>query len=119
MNEEMNTTHKRFVWARKESGHTQVTAAKKLGVSQQSIGMFEKAEVLKSKYLAEAAELFGVRYEWLTEGTGEMFRGKDLASVLSEENKNKLLAMTPEEQDLMFGLYEDLQKKFTAKEKEE
>ena len=67
----------RFTKARKEAGLSQVLLAERLHVSQQSIEKLENGHVKKPKYLKEAADILGVRYDWLLNGEGPMKNNHD------------------------------------------
>lgn len=67
---ELQNLPERFVWARKNKGLSQDSLARALGVSQQSIEKLENGFVRKPKYLPEAANILGVPYQWLLDGSG-------------------------------------------------
>ncbi len=62
---DLKTLADRFVWARKNKGLSQTVLANAISVSQQSIEKLENGNVVKPKYLPEAAEFLGVPYKWL------------------------------------------------------
>lgn len=59
----------RLRWAREKKGHTQVSLAKRLGVSQGAIEKAENGKSRKPKFMPEAAVELDVPYEWLRDGT--------------------------------------------------
>lgn len=61
----------RLYKARKESGLTQVQAARKVGMSQGTLAEAEKIGT-GSAYTAQLAAVYKVRAEWLADGGGEM-----------------------------------------------
>lgn len=67
----MNT---RIQQIRKTAKMTQDEFAEKIGVSKNFVWMIEKGERVPSdRTVKDICREFGVNYEWLTEGTGEMF----------------------------------------------
>lgn len=56
----------RLVWARDSYAKiSQDKAAKKLKITQPSLSAAENGEVARPRYLAEAAKLYGVPYDWM------------------------------------------------------
>lgn len=73
-NGDMKTLAERLVSARSEKGLTQDQLAKAAGIKNQStIGMLESGERRRSSYLAEIAEVLGVRAFWLATGRGPKY----------------------------------------------
>ncbi len=66
---DFNTFAKRLRYARKSKNLSQEDLAKKLEVTQQAIEKVENGQIIKPKFLYEAAKVLGVSYEWLWEGT--------------------------------------------------
>ena len=70
-NRHMDTIAKRISRTRKERGITQTELARRVGVSQGTIGHIEAGRNDTSKYLGKISSALGVRAEWLEFGRGE------------------------------------------------
>lgn len=63
----------RFRYSRITAGFSnQGKLAKALGLSQQTISYWESGLIKNPHHLPKAADLMGVSYDWLKDGTGEM-----------------------------------------------
>jgi predicted transcriptional regulator len=63
------------------SGMTSGQVADRLGISRASIYNYYNLQNWKPAHLSRAADMFGVRYQWLQDGTGDKLAGTDIYSV--------------------------------------
>ena len=74
----METIGKRLKSLRKEVGLSQQKLADALGVTQTTVGMWEvDKSTMTDRSARQICATFGVSYDWLTTGTGEMFEQSD------------------------------------------
>ena len=74
----METIGKRLKVLRKEVGLSQQKLADALGVTQTTVGMWEVDKTtMTDRSAQQICATFGVSYDWLTTGTGEMFEQSD------------------------------------------
>jgi transcriptional regulator with XRE-family HTH domain len=105
----METINSRISTLRKYLGLNKTKFAQKIGVSSQHISMFEAG---KAKFSETTINLicltFGVRGEWLREGTGEML---DDEALLSERERRLLelfRQLSPKAQGMIIEYVEKL-----------
>lgn len=74
----METIGKRLKSLRKAVGLTQQKLADALGITQTTVGMWEvNKSTMTDRSTRQICATFGVSYDWLTTGTGEMFEQSD------------------------------------------
>ncbi|WP_305178392.1 helix-turn-helix domain-containing protein [Faecalibaculum rodentium] len=84
----MSKQHERIALVRKESGLSKTDFGKKLGIGVSSVTRLETGENNPSeRTLKLICSEFRVNFEWLTEGTGEMYSrvGNTLLEMLVDE----------------------------------
>ena len=95
--------HERLQAARKAAGYeTAVDAARSLGVSYPTYAGHENGSSgFRANTGAGYARKFGVSFEWLMRGTGNMFKKED--SPLVQETIEMLRAVDPDFQEVVAG----------------
>lgn len=95
--------HERLQAARKAAGYeTAVDAANSLGVKYPTYAGHENGSSgFRAKTASVYARKFGVSFEWLIRGTGNMFKKED--SPLLQETIEMLRAVDPDFQEVVAG----------------
>ena len=95
--------HERLLAARQAAGYeTAADAARSLGVKYPTYAGHENGSSgFRAKTAAVYARKFGVSFEWLLRGTGNMFKKED--SPLLQETIEMLRAVDPDFQEVVAG----------------
>ncbi|MFA5922302.1 MAG: helix-turn-helix transcriptional regulator [Methylococcaceae bacterium] len=72
----MTTLAERIKSERKQYGLSQITLAKKAGISQTAISKLESGESSETRKISKIAAALGVNTEWLATGKGQKYIGQ-------------------------------------------
>jgi len=92
---ETGNIHERLKYLRKTLGLSQEEFGKRIGKSLRTIQYWEASTVqIPDTALKLISQVFGVSYEWLKEGKGEMWERKVLVKELKEKTEETLESFT-------------------------